>query len=233
MPLNRVTLKYKPDDVKLTVVLEDYRNAINALVDDANIIPTPVNLTPYVKADGTVPFTAVIAGITPTLDAHLSTKLYADDAIAAAIAAHAGAMGVAYTASTIENTTQVMANVTGISFPVLANTVYAFEAWMKVYTSAATNGIWYQFTGPASPTLVWAVFEYQTTAGVITWEQVAAFSAATAATGQITGIPMCRINGIISNGANAGTVQLQFRNEVASQTCRVVAGSTLVWYKLN
>ena len=37
-------------------------------------------LTPYTKADGTVPFTAVVAGVTPTLDPHLSTKKYVDDA---------------------------------------------------------------------------------------------------------------------------------------------------------
>ena len=37
-------------------------------------------LTPYTKVDGTVPFTAVIGGVTPTLDPHLTTKKYADDA---------------------------------------------------------------------------------------------------------------------------------------------------------
>ena len=37
-------------------------------------------LTSYTKVDGTVPFTAVIAGVTPTLDPHLSTKKYVDDA---------------------------------------------------------------------------------------------------------------------------------------------------------
>ena len=37
-------------------------------------------LTPYTKADGTVAFTAVVAGVTPTDDAHLSTKKYVDDA---------------------------------------------------------------------------------------------------------------------------------------------------------
>ena len=37
-------------------------------------------LTPYTKVDGSVAFTAVVAGITPTDDAHLSTKKYVDDA---------------------------------------------------------------------------------------------------------------------------------------------------------
>ena len=37
-------------------------------------------LGPYTKADGSVAFTAVVAGITPTDDAHLSTKKYVDDA---------------------------------------------------------------------------------------------------------------------------------------------------------
>ena len=37
-------------------------------------------LTPYTKADGTVAFTAVVGGVTPTDDAHLSTKKYVDDA---------------------------------------------------------------------------------------------------------------------------------------------------------
>ena len=37
-------------------------------------------LGPYTKADGSVAFTAVVAGIAPTDDAHLSTKKYVDDA---------------------------------------------------------------------------------------------------------------------------------------------------------
>ena len=37
-------------------------------------------LTPYTKADGSVAFTAVVAGVTPTDDVHLSTKKYVDDA---------------------------------------------------------------------------------------------------------------------------------------------------------
>ena len=37
-------------------------------------------LTPYTKVDGSVAFTAVVAGVTPTLDPHLSTKKYVDDA---------------------------------------------------------------------------------------------------------------------------------------------------------
>ena len=37
-------------------------------------------LGPYTKADGTVAFTAAVAGVTPTDDAHLSTKKYVDDA---------------------------------------------------------------------------------------------------------------------------------------------------------
>ena len=230
MSLNRVTLKYKPDDVKLTVVLEDYRNAINALVDDANIVPTPVDLAPYVKADGTIPFTGTIAGIVPTLDAHLSTKKYVDDAIIA----HASPNGIVYVSGTVENTTQVMANVTGLAIPLEASKIYVFDMFLDIYTDAATNGIWYQFTGPAAATKVFAVFEYALSGtSVPVLEVVTAFSAATSAVSQATAVHYCRVRGIFSNGVNSGTAQLQFRNEAAAHTCRVLAGSYATWYKLN
>jgi hypothetical protein len=40
--------------------------------------------TIYSMVDGTRPFTSTVGGVTPTLDAHLTTKLYVDDAIATA-----------------------------------------------------------------------------------------------------------------------------------------------------
>lgn len=46
------------------------------------VVISSIDLSSYVRIDGTRPFVAPIAGITPVLDAHLTTKAYVDAALA-------------------------------------------------------------------------------------------------------------------------------------------------------
>ena len=70
------------DDVTQTVTFTNSLGGTVTLDLGSFITATELTtaLTPYTKADGSVAFTAVVAGITPTDDAHLSTKKYVDDA---------------------------------------------------------------------------------------------------------------------------------------------------------
>ena len=143
-----------------------------------------------------------------------------------------GAMGVV---SDVANSTQVMANVTGLSFAVEANKIYKFSFDLKVGTTAAACAIWYQFTGPNSPSSFWAHVDYYSAANTPWEEELSAFSTPSAGTSQATqaGSRSAKWIGFLINGANAGIVQMQFRCEVASQTVTVYAGSSGVWNKLN
>jgi len=143
--------------------------------------------------------------------------------------------GMMYVATNVTNATQVMANVTGLSFAVEANKNYKFSFDLKVDTTAAACAIWYQFTGPNSPTSFWAHIDYYSAANTPWEEELSAFSTPTAGTSQATqaGSKSAKWIGFLINGANAGIVQMQFRCEVASQTVTIYAGSSGIWNKLN
>lgn len=107
-------------------------------------------------------------------------------------------------------------NATGVSWSVAANTNYQFFCDLisnTVETGSSGGGLAIQFTGPASPTSIQygSIFSYATTVA----------GGATAFSSVITPIPAGTLNttvsalathiaGALLNGANAGTVQLQF-----------------------
>jgi hypothetical protein len=154
-------------------------------------------------------------------------------ALQASVAALLAGSGVMYVSSDVANSTQVMANVTGLSFAVEANKKYNFRFVLKVSTTVATCGIWLQFTGPASPTVFRFREEYFQIGPTLAHEEVSGFSIPTSNPSQLTANKFILIEGILVNGANAGTVQMQFRCEVASQTVTIEAASSGVWRKLN
>jgi len=60
-------------DVESQITFQTDHGALIGLSDDDH--------AQYIKADGTRAFSGVVSGITPTLDAHLTTKQYVDNAI--------------------------------------------------------------------------------------------------------------------------------------------------------
>jgi hypothetical protein len=131
----------------------------------------------------------------------------------------------------ITNTTTSMADITGFSFPVEANKIYNFDFVLNVDTDASTKAIFWQFTGPASPTRFWANVFYFDSGPTYAWQVITAFSTPTSATTQASTQPYTRITGFLQNGANAGTVQLQWANEIASNTIYARAGSWGTWWE--
>ena len=112
-------------------------------------------------------------------------------------------------------TTQTPANVTDMSFAVAASQDYYFK-FILGYTCGAGRGVEVAITCPASPTFfVYTahIFGQITTAGST---DAAATGIATTSGGVLSHTPtagattsMTIIEGILSNGANAGTLQLQ------------------------
>jgi hypothetical protein len=128
---------------------------------------------------------------------------------------------------TATNSTVTPVSISQLAVPVLANTQYVMDFTIIFQSAVTTTGIQFAFTGPASPTSVLIVAETQLTD--TTWQVATArsFTALTASTG-VTTINinyMARIRLMLVNGANAGTVQIQFASEVAATAVLVKRGS--------
>jgi hypothetical protein len=147
----------------------------------------------------------------------------------------AATSGTMVVTADVTNGTIVPANVTGLSFAVEANKIYGFRFLLKGNTTATTCALWLRFTGPASPTSFYAhvLMKIVGTDYAIV-NELTAFEVNTDYASFGTTVEKgIRIEGFLVNGANAGTVQMRFRCEVAGQTVTVRAGSWGVWYKLN
>lgn len=116
-------------------------------------------------------------------------------------------------------------NVTGLNFPVLANKNYA--VFVNLITNKTdANGLAIQFTGPASPTkILIRLAESTTSLTAVIVEYLSAFSSPSSTFNTVNGdgILYSQIFNL-SNGANAGTVQLQLR-AVTGGTAKIYAGS--------
>jgi hypothetical protein len=147
----------------------------------------------------------------------------------------ASKMGIMGVVSDVTNSTQTPANVTGLSFAVEANKIYHFEFSLRGWSTAATCAPWFRFTGPGSPTSFWFHLDMLEVGTAYPIDrEVTAFDTNTASESfQRATRSFIPIVGFLVNGANAGTVQLQFRCEDASETVTIYAGSHGIWYKLN
>lgn len=118
-----------------------------------------------------------------------------------------------------------MQNATGLSFAIAAGEVWAFEAVVFVAGGSSGTTFAVQVTGPASPTLVeLAAFSGTASSGAT------AFSSSMGTTFATSTTSATRISGTIVNGANAGTIQIQFSSGASSEPT-VKAGSRLMAWK--
>lgn len=136
------------------------------------------------------------------------------------------------------NSTVTLANATNMGFAVAVNTAYEFEYMLAITSAALTTGWQFGFTFPLLSVggFFLATIEYQSSATAWTTQTL------TASTTNLTNVagalvtaayvtapaPIAvRIKGIYSNAAAPGTVQLQFRSEVATSAITLKRGSTL------
>lgn len=126
-----------------------------------------------------------------------------------------------------------IADVTGLSFPVLTGGTYWFEAIIPYTAAALTTGSRWSVSGPAGPTLLSYRSEYTLTATTLTDNCAAAYDtpAAANASSLLTG-NLATLWGIIKASAN-GTVIVRFASEVASSAIVAKAGATLHWQKVG
>jgi hypothetical protein len=130
----------------------------------------------------------------------------------------------------VANSTTSLADVTGLSFNVVAGTTYKFYALVAYASAATTTGSRWTINGPTTSLLAYSS-SYSLTATSNTFNTATAYSipaAANASSATTTG-NVAVIEGMITPSAN-GTVQVRFASEVAGSAITAKAGSTLEWW---
>lgn len=130
----------------------------------------------------------------------------------------------------VANTLQ---NVTGLAFPVEANKRYAFYVYIGYTAAAITTGSRWTINGPAAASPYYRS-TYTLTATTETLNYLSAFQAPAASNvSALTAGNTAVIEGVVSVGANAGTVQIQFASEIASSAITALANfSYIEWVEL-
>ena len=127
----------------------------------------------------------------------------------------------------VANSTVTLAAVTGLSFAASANTTYLIEVIGAFQSAATTTGIALALDIPSGSVIGLAVASTSATALGCN-EQVAD----TATTGATGGVRLANTNTpiiarfVVATGASAGTVQLQFRSEIAASAVTMKASLT-------
>lgn len=127
------------------------------------------------------------------------------------------------------------ADVTDLTFTVAANTNYYFRFFLRHWVNATTTGARFALNGPASPTSLkagchWGFATATAYSGVVTAYETS-FFASTAGLTSATPMPAW-IEGLLRNGANAGTFALRFAAEVASPGSATVAADSYGVYEV-
>jgi hypothetical protein len=135
-------------------------------------------------------------------------------------------------AADVTTTSNTMANVTGLSWSIGAGEVWSVE--FNLYCTGSLTGMQFQLTGPASPTFV-RVFTQGDTTGVgsVSTDSQTAFGSPTQSYVSTSFSGYVRVMATIENGANAGTVQLQFASTTNTQTNKVLRGSYMTGRRIS
>jgi len=141
-----------------------------------------------------------------------------------------GFTGLELTSDWSTTNNSALQDITGLSFSMSANTSYLIEAYLIYTTTAAATGSEFGASGPASPTRINLQGYSANTAAAESNNVVTAFGSIVAnANGSTTNRP-ARIVGVVRNGANSGTFQLQGKVETGvTGTLTVKTGSVLAY----
>jgi hypothetical protein len=125
--------------------------------------------------------------------------------------------------TTISNT--VLATISGLTFPVLAGSLWSLRFWIP-FSVGATGGIKFQLIAPAAPTLFimsWKLFQFGAPGTLLdAATQVASTAIANAAAG--AGTNYFEAEATIQNSV-AGTIALQFaQNSSVAATLTILQG---------
>ena len=136
-------------------------------------------------------------------------------------------------AADVANATAALATITGLSFTAVANTTYLVELIGTFQSAATTTGIALALDIPSGGVSGLALHSISATA-VGGAEQNADATSASVTTGvraAATNTPIAA-RFIVAVGATGGTVQLQFRSEVAASAVTMKAGLTALGWRV-
>lgn len=144
---------------------------------------------------------------------------------------------VVRTTDDISNNTTTFATITGLSFSMLANKDYIFEAWIIFQSNTAATGIKFAGYSAVSP-IAFALLAHVPIALTLYASCVTLASRA-----YDTGTPsvsvdtvnsnlLCKIDGIVRNGADSGTFALRFAAETTG-IVKIMTGSVLRYRQVN
>ena len=169
-------------------------------------------------------------GLLPKLNNNASQFLNGQGAWATPAGGGGGATYVVLTADRTNATTSY-ADITDLSFAVSAATRYDIECLFQYNANATTTGIGIGWTGPASPTFTTGQMISGLTGATIGGTTIvgndtgAVTTASVATTGN-----SATFHGVWSNGANAGTLQMRFKSEVAIAAAIIIKAGSFCKY---
>jgi len=124
-------------------------------------------------------------------------------------------------------------SVSDLSISVAALTDYAIDCLLVTSAAATTTGVQLTLTGPSAPVQVtWTRSSCSSTTATV-FASINAFGtrdSRTASAGTVRCVE--RLNAVLLNGDNAGTVGFGLRSEVGTSAVAVHAGSTCTWVTL-
>ena len=160
---------------------------------------------------------------------------------ATSLHSHAGGGGeseiVLITTVDVPNATTNFADITGLTFTMLASKDYIIEAWLIFQSNAAGTGIKFALNGPASPVAV------VMNANIPIALTLYASGNMLASRAYDTGTPsisvdivnsnlLCKIDGLVRNGTTQGTLAVRFAAETTG-TVKIMTGSVLRYRQVN
>lgn len=124
-----------------------------------------------------------------------------------------------------------LADVTGLTFPVVAGTRYSFKVVVVYNSAATTTGSRWTVNGPAVTDLSYRS-QYNTTATGITTNTLGAYNLPSASNASsLTTNSRCVIEGEILPSAN-GDVQVRFASEISNSAITAIGGRSYLEYQI-
>lgn len=133
----------------------------------------------------------------------------------------------------VTNSTTTLANATGLSIALAANSTYALNVQVMFQTAATTTGIRLTQTVPSGATVV-AQWDTPTSLTARTLANQRAADAGAASTAMDVANANTLATGalLVVTGASAGSLQIRFASEVAASNAVIKAGSNIVATKV-
>lgn len=185
-----------------------------------------VTQSPHAGLSAEQPLSALSNGLLKHSGGVVATAV-ADTDYAAVGHTHAGQPTTVVLGSDVTTALTTYANVTGVTIAVAANTRYLVSCLFRYDANATTTGIGLGWTGPASPTLTSGQMIAGLTAATLGGTTIAGNDTGGVTTASVaTTANVATFQGVWANGANAGTVQVRVKSEVAVASAIILkAGS--------